>query len=118
MNFRAYKVNLQRLLEMILRIKQAVQGGGSGEGKCGIYCKHGFALSGLQPQGAATGGETGSWPSPLCCFQMQADTSSSRGSDKCEGSMILPILSSVEQELHHLQGGTFETQNESSARSP
>ena len=103
---------------MILRIKQAVQGGGSGEGKCGIYCKHGFALSGLQPRGAATGGETGSWPSPLCCFQMQADTSSSRGSDKCEGSMILPILSSVEQELHHLQGGTFETQNESSARSP
>ena len=31
MNFRAYKVNLQRLLEMILRIKQAVQGGGSGK---------------------------------------------------------------------------------------
>ena len=90
---------------MILRIKQAVQGRGSGEGQCGIYCKCGFALSGLQPRAAATYGETGSWPSPLSCFQMQADTSSSWGSDKCEGSVILPILSSVEQELHHLHGG-------------
>ena len=91
---------------------------GSGEGEYGIYCKRGFALSGLQPRGAASGGETGSWPSPLSCFQMQADTSSSWGSDKCEGSMILPILSSVERELHHLHGGTFETQSEPSVRRP
>ena len=49
---------------------------------------------------------------------LQEGTSSSWGSDKCEGSMILPILSSVERELHHLHGGTFETQSEPSVRRP